>query len=457
MNVPVANRPLPGAQTLPNGLLQQGRPIFPPYVGALEGIGGWIATIFTLPTFCAAFDFYLSSLGFTKMMGILALIICLLTGAFKVFTNNGAGRVYLFLTFWFIAAVPFAVWRGGSIILLQQYWVIALACFVAVAGLLVSFQQVRRALLLYAWGVVITSVMIYKYGTIDPQVGRIILDNTRFTDSNDIGMVCIASLPLIAFHMRTPKLNGFWKFACLMGLLVVLGAFSKTGSRGGFLALIGLGLYLFWRGSFINKVKLAAVTVMIVLASAAFLPPELRQRYITFKTEDTGDPDDMNAGASSESRMHLFWESVDVTLRNPIFGVGPGNFMIEENNRAKGAGYIRGMWHATHNTYTEISSEAGIPALIAYVWLLCWCWTTLSKLEKPENSRWHPEAAQIPSMAFALKACLLTIMVSSTFLSITYHTKMPTLVGLVVAFTLAVSRENEHYRREYAARGSLAA
>jgi O-antigen ligase len=68
-----------------------------------------------------------------------------------------------------------------------------------------------------------------------------------------------------------------------------------------------------------------------------------------------------SAYASSQLRQDLFWRSIDVTKAHPLFGVGPGNFQI-----------ISGSWHVSHNSFTQMSSEGGIPALILYV-LILWC------------------------------------------------------------------------------------
>jgi O-antigen ligase len=58
--------------------------------------------------------------------------------------------------------------------------------------------------------------------------------------------------------------------------------------------------------------------------------------------------------------------SLETTAKHPLFGIGPGQF---EN--------FSGSWHLTHNTYTEFSSEAGLPALCLFLFLV---WTTFKNL-----------------------------------------------------------------------------
>jgi len=58
----------------------------------------------------------------------------------------------------------------------------------------------------------------------------------------------------------------------------------------------------------------------------------------------------------------LFLRSIQLTFEHPILGVGPGEFMDAEAEEAAVAGK-KAMWHFTHNSYTELSSETGLPGL----------------------------------------------------------------------------------------------
>jgi len=57
------------------------------------------------------------------------------------------------------------------------------------------------------------------------------------------------------------------------------------------------------------------------------------------------------ASLSAQQRKELLFKSLKVTVRHPLFGVGPGNFEV-----------VSGAWDVTHNSYTQISAEGGIPA-----------------------------------------------------------------------------------------------
>lgn len=76
----------------------------------------------------------------------------------------------------------------------------------------------------------------------------------------------------------------------------------------------------------------------------------------------------------AENRRLLLKESIAVTLRRPIFGVGVGNFPVYVNGMNKEEGRLKEAWHGTHNTYTQLSSETGIPGLAIFIGILVVSW-----------------------------------------------------------------------------------
>ena len=70
------------------------------------------------------------------------------------------------------------------------------------------------------------------------------------------------------------------------------------------------------------------------------------------------------------SRKELLWQSLRITARHPVFGIGAGNFgdlMYKESRTTRAAAFIN---HATHNTYTQYSSENGLVAAFLFIFCL---------------------------------------------------------------------------------------
>jgi putative inorganic carbon (hco3(-)) transporter len=110
---------------------------------------------------------------------------------------------------------------------------------------------------------------------------------------------------------------------------------------------------------------------------------------------------------SAEARKELLIKSLAVTATHPLFGVGPGNFQS----------YTRS-WLVTHNTYTQLSSECGIPALILFLLLLRRAFLNLRYLRKLPLI---PENEELRHYANALTASLAGYLLGAFFSSSAYE------------------------------------
>jgi O-antigen ligase len=107
---------------------------------------------------------------------------------------------------------------------------------------------------------------------------------------------------------------------------------------------------------------------------------------------------------SAEARQQLFWRSLEITKQHPLFGVGPGNFQEQS-----------GSWHVTHNAFTEMSSEGGLPAFILYVLILWGGFKNLLGTKRLARGR-----TESSLLARALLASLAGYVAGSVFLSVAY-------------------------------------
>jgi putative inorganic carbon (HCO3(-)) transporter len=135
---------------------------------------------------------------------------------------------------------------------------------------------------------------------------------------------------------------------------------------------------------------------------------------------------------SAQDRKRLFWRSIEVTKEHPLFGVGPGNF-----------NEVSGQWHTTHNSFTLMSSEGGIPAVILYVFIL-WCGFRNLRATK----RLVRGQTESMLLARALFASLAGYVVGSTFLSVAYQFFPYILVAYTTAL-FSIARKSVVQSRKY--------
>ena len=109
-----------------------------------------------------------------------------------------------------------------------------------------------------------------------------------------------------------------------------------------------------------------------------------------------------------------------MTLRYPLTGVGMGNFHFKSVHEL-----------VTHNAYTQVSSEMGIPALIVYLMLMIYPLRRLRRIEAETLD--DPQRRKYYYWAIGIQASIVAYMVASFFASVAYYWYIYYLVGYAVA------------------------
>jgi O-antigen ligase len=147
-----------------------------------------------------------------------------------------------------------------------------------------------------------------------------------------------------------------------------------------------------------------------------------------------------SAMGSSQSRKNLLKTSLKFTLQHPLFGVGAGMFPVAEDNEAHDQGR-RGQWLGTHNSYTQVSSELGIPAFLFFVAAIYMA--TRDSYRLFVKTRGDPRTAEIGSVALGLHYAMIVYAVTILFEHIAYTVMLPVFGGLVVALVRCSAAEIE--------------
>jgi O-antigen ligase len=238
-----------------------------------------------------------------------------------------------------------------------------------------------------------------------------------YSNPNELAVMITISLPLcvaLLFMIHSRICKAIWISAMVVMVYVLI----LTGSRAGFLSITVAAAFFLWgvaiRGRRHYLLIIAALISMILLQSSS--------TKLMGRLRGTFDPKEDSAYAygSAQQRRQLFWRSIEVTEEHPIFGVGPGNFAV-----------LSGNWHVTHNSFTEFSSEGGLPALILYG-LILWRGFKNTKAAK----RLAQRAGESLVLPWALTASLAGYVVGSLFASAAYQF----FPYFLVAYTTALFR-----------------
>jgi len=178
----------------------------------------------------------------------------------------------------------------------------------------------------------------------------------------------------------------------------------------------------------------------------------MRLRYTTYfgevdPTELQTDKERYSTIGSTEARMRLLKDSLRITAAHPLSGVGPGNFPVEQDKLAQARGE-KSMWHVTHNTYTELSSEMGIPGLLLYMWMIVLAFKSLNAIIRVKERT--PVWRELRLMALTLRAAFWAFLVVAFFASLAYNTDVPILVGIATALGFMAQQQRVNDRTEQA-------
>jgi len=258
----------------------------------------------------------------------------------------------------------------------------------------------------------------------DYNAGRLIVGGERieglvggmFQNPNDLALHLVTMVPLAAALVFSSR-NVFGRLLYISVGLAMIGGIVVTFSRGGFLGLAISTAVMVAKLTRGRKLIFALVVVVILGGLLAATPGAYRGRLSL--------TDDMSA----TNRQDDLKRSIFLTLRHPIFGLGMNNFKLFSN---------QGL--ATHNAYTQVSSELGIPAAIFYVLFLVVPLKQLRRIQvETQTGKRKP---YFYYYAIGMQASLIGYMVSSFFASVAFLWYAYYLVGYALCLRFLYEAQN---------------
>lgn len=366
---------------------------------------------------------------------VITLALAVISGGARRVATSKIGIYLGLFTCWMLACTLASTWRGGSVDVLLRQWLPSLIIFLS-CGSVVTLRQCRKVSTLLAAGTALIAATSYVLGTL--KEGRLAFESGTLGNANDLASLLILGAPFLVVPILSKSSSWFGKAMAfgLGGMMVIV--VIRSGSRSNLLALASILMVLFWTRPLSGKIKLAALTAALIFVLVAATPRELLSRYATIFGDSTvGDDVANSALESSLARQHLLQQSLKLTMEHPVFGLGPGIFAVGEADLAKEEGQ-KASWHVSHNSYTQVSSEMGIPGLLLYLMAL---WATF------RNVFWFRAHSRIDptgtasAMGLAVLLSLVGLCVNLTFSSNAYLYYLPMLMGLSVVFRKSLERE----------------
>ena len=332
------------------------------------------------------------------------------------------------LVCWSVITIPVSYWPGGSLEVLTDHYLKAVAFFWLIGTVVTTTSRLR----VLAWAFVLCAVPLAATGVshyfsgVFMSTGVPGLQRIHGYDGgsglvgnpNDLALTLNLIIPIAAALMLSARSTaGRWLAAS--AVLLSAGAVILTFSRAGFLTLattsVMFGLWLL-RHQAPGK---AAVLLLAGLCAIPWLPQGYMDRLGTItdiEADRTG---------SAEGRWRDYQVAVGVVARNPILGAGIGQDILAMN-QSRG-----GDWVSVHNAFLEYAVDLGLPGLVLFVWLYLTSLRSARAVER--RSARDASSRDLVHLAAGVQIALIGFGVAAFFHPIAYQFYFFSIGGLAVA------------------------
>jgi O-antigen ligase len=238
----------------------------------------------------------------------------------------------------------------------------------------------------------------------------------------------------LALSLLTFQTSG--RLGKIVSLVVILGVgatIARSGSRGGFVGLVVVGLSLLFMMNTVPMAKRLLTVGAIGIALSLAAPAGYWQQMETIlePTEDYNWTD-------VDGRKEVAKRGVSYMSRFPVFGLGINNFaraecFLEE----KGTAHVPGTGRRCtppHNTWLQAGAELGVPGLAMWLVLTLGSVIGMNRLRRKLPKGWKrgtPEERFLYLSTIYIAVAMISFMATSTFLSFAWADIVYVLAALI--------------------------
>ncbi len=344
--------------------------------------------------------------------------------------------IVLALVAWAVLTLPLSIWPGGSVRVLTDNYLKAVAFFWLLGTIVTSTERLRRM----AWTLVLCAIPLALTGVVNYLSGDVLSTGVRgfyriegyvggsglTGNPNDLALMLNLIVPIAAVLVFISR--GIARMVALGALLLAIAAIVLTFSRAGFMTLAASFLMFL---AVLTRRKAAGAAFGLLLL-AICVPPLLPQGYMDRISTITNIEADKTG--SAQGRWRDIQAAVEVVGKNPVIGVGIGQDILAMNAE-------RGDdWTQVHNAYLQYAVDLGIPGLVLFAWLHLLCYRTARAVEK--RAARDPARRQLTLLAAGVQTSLVAFCVAAMFHPIAYQFYFFSIGGLAVALRNIWHAEN---------------
>lgn len=260
--------------------------------------------------------------------------------------------------------------------------------------------------------------------------------NSIIADNNNLALAFSMALPLTIYTISQFK-SQIIRFALIGFLVVHVAAILGTYSRGGFISLAIVSLYLVVRAK--RRVLWITLGVVGLVAGAVFVPDKWSDRMNTISSAQED--------SSFVGRMIAWKQSTLIAINNPLTG---GGFHAVQNydvwakvgrdfhllDFIPTPAYDSIRAKAAHSIYFQVLGDQGFVGLIMFLGIFFMMHLYLQSILKRKKRNQNPDCDWIFELAYLLRGVMLAYLVAGAALSIAYFDLMFVLIAITACLKL---------------------
>jgi hypothetical protein len=221
-------------------------------------------------------------------------------------------------------------------------------------------------------------------------------------------------------------------------LVALAGSAIMSQSRGGFLALGGVTVFLMFR---LRGVRWSTrfLPILALLVGLLAAPPQVKERLSTLLSvgEDYNIDDPLG-------RIEVWKRGIKYTEAYPVFGLGASNFSVAEQvlaPRARFGNQILTKRSVAHNSFLEVAAETGLVGLALFLGMLLTALFRLARLRARYADGDDPTEQTFRLLCDAVLAAFIAFFLAGFFLSHGYYPLLISLIALVAGMEMTSPKQ----------------
>ncbi|MBI3350397.1 MAG: putative O-glycosylation ligase, exosortase A system-associated [Burkholderiales bacterium] len=227
--------------------------------------------------------------------------------------------------------------------------------------------------------------------------------NTYIEGNNEVALAFVIVIPLMRF-LQMQMTERWAKHVMAVCMLLMAASALGSHSRGALLALLSMGVVMWWRGK--NKLVGALIFIVGGAVLLSLMPAEWWARMNTIKTYNQDD--------SALGRINAWWMAFNLAKANFL----GGGFMVSHPMLFSMYAPDPVDVHAAHSIYFMVLGEHGFVGLFLFITMFCMVWGTAGRLRT--QGRKQVETHWLSDLGAMCQVSLAGYAVGGAFLSLSY-------------------------------------